>query len=98
MDVFLEVVGWGVFGLLVVVGLIAGALAGWIAGRDRLLYLVMGVIGAVALPIVLLGLGVGLLAAGGVLALLFFAAIGAVLLLALVHALFGRSRSSGSRR
>ena len=92
MEAFVEAVGWTVFILLVLVGLVAGIIAGWVAGRDKVMYMILGVIGAVALPIVLVGLGVGLLAAGGILAVLFFALVGAVILLALGRAVFGTRR------
>lgn len=87
MEAFLDTLGAVALIALVAVGLAAGAIAGAIAGRNRLLYLVVGVVGAVALPFVLAALGITVVAAGGLLALLAVAALGALLVLALVSAL-----------
>ncbi len=87
MEAFLDTLGAAALIALVVVGLVAGAIAGAVAGRNRLLYLILGVVGAVALPFILAALGVTVVAAGGLLLLLVVAAIGAGLVLALVTAL-----------
>ncbi len=87
MEAFLDTLGAVALIALVVVGLVAGAIAGAVAGRNRLLYLILGVVGAVALPFILAALGVTVVAAGGLLLLLVVAAIGAGLVLALVSAL-----------
>mgnify|MGYP001054052846 CR=1 FL=1 len=87
MEAFLDTLGAVALIALVVVGLVAGAIAGAVAGRNRLLYLILGVVGAVALPFVLAALGITVVAAGGLLVLLIVAAIGAALVLALVAAL-----------
>ena len=87
MEAFLDTLGAVALIALVVVGLAAGAIAGAVAGRNRLLYLILGVVGAVALPFILAALGVTVVAAGGFLLLLVVAAIGAALVLALVAAL-----------
>ncbi|WPZ22263.1 GlsB/YeaQ/YmgE family stress response membrane protein [Sulfitobacter faviae] len=87
MEAFLDTLGAVALIALVVVGLAAGAIAGAVAGRNRVLYLVLGVVGAVALPFILAALGVTVVAAGGLLLLLVIAAIGAALVLALVAAL-----------
>lgn len=87
MEAFLDTLGTVALIALVVVGLVAGAIAGAVAGRNRLLYLILGVVGAVALPFILAALGVTVVAAGGLLLLLVVAAIGAGLVLALVTAL-----------
>lgn len=87
MEAFLDTLGAVALIALVVVGLAAGAIAGAVAGRNRLLYLILGVIGAVALPFILAALGVTVVAAGGLVLLLAVAAIGAALVLALVAAL-----------
>ena len=87
MEAFLDTLGAVALIALVVVGLAAGAIAGAVAGRTRLLYLILGVVGAVALPFILAALGVTVVAAGGLLLLLVVAAIGAALVLALVAAL-----------
>lgn len=93
MEAFLDTLGAVALIALVIVGLAVGAIAGFIAGRNRLLYLILGVVGAVALPFILAALGITVVAAGGLLVLLLVAAIGAVALLALGRALFG-SRDS----
>lgn len=87
MDAFLDTLGALALILLVLVGLVAGAIAGAVAGRNRLMYLALGVAGAVALPFVLAALGVTALAAGGLVILLVVAAVGAAAVLALVAAL-----------
>ena len=84
MEALFEALGVAALLLLVAIGLLAGWFAGMIAGRHKGMYLVLGVVGAVALPFLLAALGVGLLAAGGVLAILAVAAVGAVLLVAIV--------------
>jgi uncharacterized membrane protein YeaQ/YmgE (transglycosylase-associated protein family) len=84
MEAVLEALGIAVLVLLVGIGLLAGWIAGAVAGRQRAMYLVLGVLAAVAVPLVLMALGVGLLAAGGVLAVLAVSAIGAILLLVIV--------------
>ena len=90
MEQLLDIIGATALVLLVVIGAIAGAIAGKIAGRRMPLYIMAGIAGAVALPFILAALGVGLLAAGGLLAILVVAALGAVIVLALVRALTGR--------
>jgi uncharacterized membrane protein YeaQ/YmgE (transglycosylase-associated protein family) len=87
MEAFLDTLGAVALIALVVVGLAAGAIASAVAGRNRILYLILGVVGAVALPFILAALGVTVVAAGGLLLLLVVAAIGAALVLALVAAL-----------
>ncbi|GGL69131.1 hypothetical protein [Wenxinia marina] len=90
MEAFFEALGWVAFVLLVLIGLAAGWIAGMLAGRNRLAYLALGVIGAIAAPLILFALGVTALAAGGVILILIVAAVGAALLLALGRAVFGR--------
>ncbi|MFC6641258.1 GlsB/YeaQ/YmgE family stress response membrane protein [Sulfitobacter profundi] len=64
MEAFLDTLGAVALIALVVVGLAAGAIAGAVAGRHRILYLILGVVGAVALPFILAALGVTVVAAG----------------------------------
>ncbi|SHJ24727.1 hypothetical protein [Wenxinia saemankumensis] len=92
MEDFFSVLGWVALVLLVLVGLVAGAIAGAIAGRNRALYLVLGVVGAIATPFILAALGVTALAAGGLILILFVAAIGAAIVLVLGRMLFARRR------
>ncbi len=73
--------------LLVVIGLLAGWIAGQVAGRNRALYLILGVVAAVATPFVLAALGLGVLAAGGILLILVVAAVGALVVLAIARAI-----------
>jgi len=94
MEAFLDALGAVTFALLVVVGLLAGWIAGSMAGRNRALYLVLGVVGALLAPFVLAALGLGILAAYGALAILIAALLGAMILLVLARALFDR----GDRR
>ncbi len=88
MEGFLDALGAFSLTVLVLVGLLAGWIASSIAGGHRLRYLVLGVVGAVALPFVLAALGIGILAAGGLLLLLIVAAIGAAIVLAIARAIF----------
>ena len=92
MEGFLEGVGVVLLVFLALVGLAAGWIAGKVAGRNMPLYLIVGVVAAVATPFILAALGVGILAAGGLLLVLVVGAIGAVIVLALVRALTGRDR------
>ncbi len=89
METFLDTVGAVSLIVLVLIGLAAGGLAGVVAGRNRAFYLVMGVVGAVALPFVMAALGVGAVIAGGLVVIAVIGLIGAVLLVALVRALRG---------
>jgi uncharacterized membrane protein YeaQ/YmgE (transglycosylase-associated protein family) len=88
MEAFLDVLGWVSIILLVLIGLGAGLIAGTIAGRNRGRYMALGVVGAVLLPFVLAALGVGILAAGGLLAILAAALLGAIIVLAIARAIF----------
>ena len=97
MDTFLQVVGWGAVAILAVIGLVAGLVAAAITDGNRLVYVLAGVVGAVALPFVLALLGVTAAIGAGLLAILAIGAIGAVLLVALIKAMTGRG-DRGSRR
>jgi uncharacterized membrane protein YeaQ/YmgE (transglycosylase-associated protein family) len=88
MEGFWDALGTVTLVLLVVVGLLAGWLAGAVAGRRKGLYMLLGVVGAVAAPFLLAALGIGVLAAGGVIAILAVAAVGALLLLVLARMVF----------
>ncbi|SFH39354.1 hypothetical protein SAMN04488020_11213 [Palleronia marisminoris] len=92
MEGLLDAIGAVALTLLVVIGLVAGFIAGKIAGRNMVLYLIVGVAAAVAIPFLLAALGLGVLAAGGLLLLLAVAAVGAVVVLAVVRALVGRRK------
>ncbi|PTE22777.1 GlsB/YeaQ/YmgE family stress response membrane protein [Cereibacter changlensis JA139] len=89
MEEFIQ--GVGIFGmvLLVLIGLVAGWLASVAAGRrNRGRYLAIGVIGALLAPLLLVALGVTVLAASGLLAVLLAAAVGAVIVLVLAKMIF----------
>ncbi|MBZ4690610.1 GlsB/YeaQ/YmgE family stress response membrane protein [Cereibacter changlensis] len=89
MEEFIQ--GVGIFGmvLLVLIGLVAGWLASVVAGgRNRGRYLAIGVIGALVAPLLLVALGVTVLAASGLLAVLLAAAVGAVIVLVLAKMIF----------
>ena len=90
MEAFLDALGAVALILLILVGLAAGAIAGFVAGRNKLLYLVLGVVGAIALPFILAALGITAIAAGGLIVILIVAAIGAALVLAIGRAIFGK--------
>lgn len=75
--------------LLILVGLLAGWIASLLAGgRHRGRYVAIGVVAALASPFVLAAVGVGLLAAGGLLAILVAAAVGAIIVLVIVKMIF----------
>jgi uncharacterized membrane protein YeaQ/YmgE (transglycosylase-associated protein family) len=88
MEAFLDALGAVSLTVLILVGLIAGWIAGALAGGSKLKYMALGVLGAVALPFILAALGVGLVAAGGLLVLLVVAAIGALIVLAIARKIF----------
>jgi uncharacterized membrane protein YeaQ/YmgE (transglycosylase-associated protein family) len=94
---FLDALGIVALVLLVGIGLLAGWLAGAVAGRRKGLYLLLGVAGAVAAPFILAALGVGILAAGSLVALVIVAALGAVLLLVLARSCSTRLRAVARR-
>lgn len=89
MEEFIQ--GVGIFGtvLLIIIGLIAGWLASVVAGgRHRGRYMMIGVIGALVAPLVLVALGVTVLAASGLLAVVLAAAVGAVIVLLIAKMIF----------
>jgi uncharacterized membrane protein YeaQ/YmgE (transglycosylase-associated protein family) len=89
MEGFLEAIGWAGLIVLAIIGLVAGWLASMVAGgRNRAKYLVIGVLAALATPFVLAAVGIGLLAAGGLLAVLFAGIFGAVVVLVLARMIF----------
>ena len=88
MEAFLDALGFVSIVFLVVVGLLAGWIAATVAGGHRVRYMALGVVGALALPFVLAALGIGVLAAGGLILLLVVAAIGAAIVLAIAKAIF----------
>lgn len=90
MEGFLDALGAVTLIILAVIGALAGAIAGKIAGRQMLVYILLGIIGAVAMPFVLAALGIGILAAGSLLLLCLVALLGAVLVLAVGRALLGK--------
>ncbi|MBT8424975.1 MAG: GlsB/YeaQ/YmgE family stress response membrane protein, partial [Silicimonas sp.] len=79
MEGFLEGLGVAALVLLAIIGALSGIIAGWIAGNRMGHYIVLGIVGAVALPFVLAALGVTALAAGGLLMLAVVALVGAVI-------------------
>ena len=89
MEGFFEAVGWVAAVLLVLTGLLAGWIASLLSGgRHRARYMAVGVVGALLAPAILAAVGVTILAAGGLVAILIAAAIGAFLVLLLAKAIF----------
>jgi uncharacterized membrane protein YeaQ/YmgE (transglycosylase-associated protein family) len=88
MEGFWDALGTVTLVMLVAVGLLAGWIAGAIAGRRKVLYLVLGVVGAVAAPLILAAMGLGVLAAGGLLVMLAAAVVGALILLVIAKLVF----------
>ena len=88
MEGLLDALGAVTLILLIAIGLLAGWIAGTVAGRRMPLYLVIGVVAAVAAPFIVAALGLGILAAGGIIAILAVALVGALIVLAIVKAVF----------
>lgn len=88
MEGFWDTLGTVTLVLLIVVGLLAGWIAGAVAGRRKGLYLVLGVVGAVAAPLILAALGLGVLAAGGLLMMVAAAVVGAIVILVIAKLVF----------
>lgn len=86
MEGLMDAIGAVALVYLVMIGLLAGFIAGKVAGRNMALYLIVGVMGAVAVPFILAALGIGVLAAGGLVLLLVVATVGAAVVLAIVRA------------
>lgn len=89
MEEFMQ--GVGVVGLVVLA--VVGLAAGWIAsqvsgGRHRGRYMLIGLVSAIAAPLLLVALGVTVLAASGLVAMVVAALIGAVIVLFLARLLF----------
>ncbi|TQS71814.1 GlsB/YeaQ/YmgE family stress response membrane protein [Rhodobacteraceae bacterium] len=86
-DLFSALSGIVLF-VLIVIGALAGFLASVVTGgRHRLGYILIGIVGAVATPFIIAALGLGALAAGGILAVLVAALVGAVIVLAIGKAI-----------
>lgn len=92
MEGFLNALGTISMVVLVLIGLVAGWIAGRLTGRNTLGYMLLGAVGAVLLPFLLVALGVGILALGGIILVFVLAAVGAVLLIAIGRAIFGEKR------
>ncbi|SEQ01080.1 hypothetical protein SAMN05428995_102303 [Loktanella sp. DSM 29012] len=90
METFLDVVGALALILLALIGVVSGLIAAVITGGSKAKYVIAGVLGAVAFPFILAALGVTALAGAGLLLILFTGVVGAVILVVLVKALFGR--------
>lgn len=73
----------GVIGMVIlaIIGLLAGWIAALVAGGRRGTYMAIGLVAALATPFVLAVVGLGVLAASGLVAILIAAAIGAVIVL-----------------
>ncbi|MEI4471558.1 GlsB/YeaQ/YmgE family stress response membrane protein [Frigidibacter sp. MR17.24] len=87
-DGILQAFGVTALVLLAVVGLLAGWFAGLVTGRNRVKFMVLGVIGALVAPVVLALAGVTAVAAAGVVALVLAALVGAAVLLGLGALIF----------
>ena len=92
MEGFMDALGVVSLTVLVLIGLVAGWIAGRVLGRNTLGYMILGVVGAVVLPFLLAGLGLGIVALGGLLLVFVFAVVGAVVLIALGKMIFGERR------
>jgi hypothetical protein len=84
MEAFFDVVGVVALILLVLIGAVAGYLASRVAGGSTALYVIVGIVAAVASPFILAALGVTALAAGGILLILALGAVFAIVVVAIV--------------
>lgn len=92
MEGFFDALGAISLTVLILIGLVAGWIAGMVTGRNTIGYMILGVVGAVALPFLLAALGIGIIAVGGLLVLFLVAAIGAAILVALGRWILGERR------
>lgn len=89
METFFQAVGYTGLGMLALTGLLAGLIATKaLGGRHLARNMIVGVIGALAIPVVLTGLGVGVIVAGGLAAMLVAALIGAVFVILIARMVF----------
>jgi len=89
MEAFFEAVGYIGLVLLVVTGVLAGLLATKVTGDGHATRnVIVGVIGALAIPIILTGIGVGVLVAGGLVAMLVAALVGAIFVILIARMIF----------
>ena len=88
METFMQALGVGALVLLAIIGLVVGMIAGALLGQRKLVYGLAGAVGAVALPFVLVALGVTALAGASLVLLLVVGVIGAVILMLLVRMFF----------
>lgn len=89
MEGFFEAVGTVGLVFLLLVGLLAGLLASQVqGGRHKARNVAIGILGALALPLILALAGAGILAAGGLLLVLLTAAVGAVVVLVIAKLVF----------
>lgn len=89
MESFIEALGWIGLVLLVVIGALAGYVASLVSGgRNRGKYVGLGVVAALATPVLLALVGVGLVAASGIAAIIVAALVGAIVVLLIARAVF----------
>ncbi|UOM36644.1 GlsB/YeaQ/YmgE family stress response membrane protein [Acuticoccus sp. I52.16.1] len=89
MEEFFQALGTIGLIFLVVVGVLAGFLASAVqGGRNKVRNIVVGVVGALLLPLIVAVLATGVLAAGGLVLILLVALVGAVAVLAIVRLIF----------
>ena len=88
MEELFQALGLVALVLLVAVGLLAGWLASLAAGGHTGRYLAIGMIGALAAPVLVAALGIAALAAYGLAAILVVALVGAVIVLLVAKLIF----------
>ncbi len=89
METFFEAIGYIGLAMLAGTGLLAGLIATRVSGGGHLVRnMIVGMIGALAVPVVLTGLGVGIIVAGGLVAMLMAALVGAVFVLLIARMVF----------
>jgi hypothetical protein len=87
MEGFFEGLGIVALVVLALVGLAVGLAVGNLTGRQTALYGLIGAVAAIATPFILALLGIGVLAAGGLLLVTVVGLVGALVVVGLVRAL-----------
>lgn len=90
MEEFFQALGMMGLAFLVIIGVLAGVIAAQLEGGNTGRNIVIGVVGALLLPVIVAVIAAGMLAAGGLLLILFLAAIGAIAVLVIARLIAGR--------
>jgi uncharacterized membrane protein YeaQ/YmgE (transglycosylase-associated protein family) len=92
MEALLDVIGGLALIFLILIGAVAGYIASRVVDGPAALYVIVGIVAAVAAPFLLAALGLTALAAGGLVLILIAGAIFAAIVLAIVGAVRRKAR------